>query len=115
MAGTSAAGPTRYTCVGSIPSVAIAPFTADWKSCMPLSVARLARVGNASCQPSPWATDCHCLGSPFGTTSSGDLAKAAQQSALMMQARTDSFGKLLNFFRLLEGGQRKYVAIVLFQ
>src|SRR5579872_1528525 len=96
-------------------AAAIAPFTAAWKSCMPLSVERLASDGEASCQPSPWATGCHCLGSPLGTTSSGDLAKRVPQSALMMQTRPNSFSKLLNFFRLLESGERKHVAIVLFQ
>src|SRR5438105_2484505 len=83
---------------------------------MPLSVAILVMAGVASCQPSPWETDCHCLGSPFGTTSSGDLAKAAApQNALMMQARTNFLGKLLNFFRLLNGGEREHEAVVLFQ
>src|ERR1044071_8750190 len=100
----------------------MAAFTARWNSSRPLSAATFTRAGVASCHRRLVASSCHCLASPLGTTSSGDLAGAvacaavhAHANALVMQARTNSFGKLLNFFRLLESGDGEHVPVVSLQ
>src|SRR5580700_396819 len=95
--------------------------------------------GSRNCQPRCWHQACQVWLSPPSRTRRGDFTVCAapartarvrtspnrtgegargraDEGALSApQAGADTFGQFLNFFRLLEAGEREHVPIVLFQ
>src|ERR1700734_3462621 len=87
--------------------------------------------GSRNCQPRCWHQACQVWVSPPSRTSMGDFAgcaaighgvnssasanRAVERALSAPQPGVYTFGQFLNFFRLLEAGEREHVPIVLFQ